>query len=140
MLSVAALWRYVALLTTSAPELNLTVSLPPAAKTQPVSPPSSTLFQEKEAWGPFHVGAITPDDPRIHAAPPSALRLQVTGILSSSAATGGMAILSDGKQQVLLTPGETLPERAGEVVRIFGDRIIIVRQGKYESIIMEPRG
>lgn len=81
----------------------------------------------------FRVGVLSPDSPRLREAPPTLLKARLTGLLSGPR---GIAIIEQGGRQQSYGPGDRLAANA-ELVRIFHDRIIISRQGQYESLLLK---
>lgn len=97
-----------------------------------------TLFAAPAATvenGPraFRVGILPPDSPRLRDAPPSLLNARLTGVLSGPR---GIAIVEQGGRQQSYGPGDRLATNT-ELIRIFHDRIIISRQGQYESLLLK---
>lgn len=113
--------------------------LPPVSVSPPAQPgkPIMSLFQEANAWSRFHIDAIDLSDPEITKAPASALAIRLTGILHHQNIEKSLAIIERNTQQSMLLTGDKLPGADAEIARIFKDRIIILHQGKYESIAME---
>ncbi|EOG6956241.1 type II secretion system protein N [Yersinia ruckeri] len=85
---------------------------------------------------PFRVGNLSYDDPLLFQAPNSKLAVSLVGILSSTVREKSIAIIEKNKRQQSYSQGDKLPENHAEVVKIFGDRVIINHQGNYESLLL----
>ncbi|AJI95029.1 type IV pilus biogenesis family protein [Yersinia ruckeri] len=85
---------------------------------------------------PFRVDNLSYDDPLLFQAPNSKLAVSLVGILSSTVREKSIAIIEKNKHQQSYSLGDKLPENHAEVVKIFGDRVIINHQGNYESLLL----
>lgn len=141
LLLVACGQRLLALWPQPAPEMAVRQTPPLISATPPLDTASLAklaLFSAPAAAvenGPlaFRVGILSPDSPRLRDAPPTALKARLTGLLSGQR---GIAIVEQSGRQQSYGPGDRLARNA-ELIRIFHDRIIISRQGQYESLLLK---
>ncbi|XXD11186.1 type II secretion system protein GspC [Klebsiella sp. R445] len=100
----------------------------PAAKTEL---PRFTLFGRAEQTSPSSSA-----DGSLEQAPLSALKLRITGLLTSSDASRSIAIMAKGNQQVSLMTGDSTPGNEARIIAILADRIIVNYRGRNEAILL----
>lgn len=93
--------------------------------------PRLTLFGRAEQHAPSsaHGGSL-------EQAPLSALKLRITGLLTSSDASRSIAIIAKGNQQVSLMTGDSTPGNEARIIAILADRIIVNYRGRNEAILL----
>lgn len=93
--------------------------------------PRLTLFGRAEQHAPSsaHGGSL-------EQAPLSALKLRITGLLTSSDASRSIAIIAKGNQQVSLMTGDSTPGNEARIIAILADRIIVDYRGRNEAILL----
>lgn len=141
MLLLVAMLRVIFTLTaTSAVAIELPAAPQPLKAAQNTTPTNLVLFQESNAWSPFAVGEIAPDDEQLRHAPRSTLPLKVVGIVHHRSTQHSQAILAVNQQQFTVSAHDALPNHPAQVARIFVDRVILQHRGHYESLLLESDG
>lgn len=124
-------WRTIVPATAPDIEINDTAepaAILPAAKTEL---PRFTLFGRAEQTSPSSSA-----DGSLEQAPLSALKLRITGLLTSSDASRSIAIMAKGNQQVSLMIGDSTPGNEARIIAILADRIIVNYRGRNEAILL----
>jgi general secretion pathway protein C len=75
-------------------------------------------------------------DVSLYNAPPSALNIQLTGIVASPTPGKSIAIIAKDSKQFSLTVGDSTPGATAKIAAIFTDRVVISYQGRYESLFL----
>ncbi|ALX95867.1 hypothetical protein AV650_21010 [Serratia fonticola] len=75
-------------------------------------------------------------DQALRNAPPSSLKLNLTGIVASPSPERSIAIIAKDSKQFSLGVGEKVPGYDARIASIFADRIVIAYQGNYESLLL----
>ncbi|MFZ4216005.1 type II secretion system protein N [Pantoea endophytica] len=112
----------------------------PAAYVQHETPLSISLFSEPDAWTPYTVGEMSPDDEAIFYSPESKLPLKVVGIVRQRDSKKDLAIIDSASSQFTVSVSDIVQEHSSRIIRIFNDRVIISHQGLYQSLIMTQEG
>ncbi|WP_426617223.1 type II secretion system protein GspC [Raoultella sp. R2A007] len=124
-------WRAIVPATVPDIEINDTAeptTILPAAKTEL---PRFTLFGRAEQTSPSSSAGGS-----LEQAPLSALKLRITGLLTSSDASRSIAIMAKGNQQVSLMTGDSTPGNEARIIAILADRIIVNYRGRNEAILL----
>lgn len=124
-------WRAIVPATVPDIEINDTAeptTILPAAKTEL---PRFTLFGRAEQTSPSSSAGGS-----LEQAPLSALKLRITGLLTSSDASRSIAIMAKGNQQVSLMTGDNTPGNEARIIAILADRIIVNYRGRNEAILL----
>ncbi|HDT4958099.1 TPA: hypothetical protein QHR58_004635 [Enterobacter kobei] len=130
----------VELATAPAFAIGLPASPVPADDNKPPASLQLSLFNEKNAWSPFAVSEMDLDDALLRDAPASRLPLKVMGVLFHRSHDKSLAIIAAGATQFTVGEGGRLQNSAASVARILDDRVIIINQGVYEALYLEPDG
>lgn len=69
-------------------------------------------------------------------APPSALKINLTGIVASPTPAHSIAIIAKDSKQFSLGIGDNTPGYDAKIAAIFADRVVISYQGRYESLFL----
>lgn len=69
-------------------------------------------------------------------APPSSLKINLTGIVASAKAERSIAIIAKDNKQFSLGMGDQVPGYDARIASIFADRVVISYQGRYESLLL----
>ncbi|PVZ84755.1 type II secretion system protein GspC [Serratia sp. S1B] len=72
----------------------------------------------------------------LHNAPPSSLKINLTGIVASANAERSIAIIAKDNKQFSLAVGDLVPGYDARIASIFADRVVISYQGRYESLLL----
>jgi general secretion pathway protein C len=75
-------------------------------------------------------------DSSLRDAPPSALKINLTGIVASATPARSIAIIAKDSKQFSLGVGDNTPGYDAKIAAIFADRVVISYQGRYESLLM----
>ncbi|MRT51382.1 type II secretion system protein GspC [Raoultella sp. RIT712] len=124
-------WRAIVPATVPDIEINDTAepaAILPAAKTEL---PRFTLFGRAEQTSPSSSAGGS-----LEQTPLSALKLRITGLLTSSDASRSIAIMAKGNQQVSLMTGDNTPGNEARIIAILADRIIVNYRGRNEAILL----
>ncbi|WP_421080960.1 type II secretion system protein GspC [Serratia fonticola] len=78
-------------------------------------------------------------DQTLRNAPPSSLKLNLTGIVASPSSERSIAIIAKDSKQFSLGVGEQVPGYDARIASIFADRIVISYQGNYESLLFSEQ-
>lgn len=140
LIGMASLRIIFTLTTASAVLIELPAAPQPLKTAQSAITPNVLLFTEKNAWSPYAVGEIAPDDEQLRHAPRSTLPVKVVGILHHRSAQHSQAILAGNQQQFTVSVHDALPNHPAQVMRIFIDRVIVQHRGHYESLLLESDG
>ncbi|OMQ20070.1 type II secretion system protein GspC [Serratia oryzae] len=80
--------------------------------------------------------ATAVSDSSLHNAPPSALKINLTGIVASPTPAHSIAIIAKDSKQFSLGIGDNTPGYDAKIAAIFADRVVINYQGRYESLLL----
>ncbi|TQI80017.1 type II secretion system protein C (GspC) [Serratia fonticola] len=76
------------------------------------------------------------NDNTLRNAPPSSLKLRLTGIVASASSERSIAIIAKDNKQFSLGVGDTVPGYDARIAAIFADRTVISYQGRYEALLL----
>ncbi|WON76416.1 type II secretion system protein GspC [Serratia sp. UGAL515B_01] len=77
---------------------------------------------------------IAGSDSSLLKAPPSVLKINLTGIVASPTPAHSIAIIAKGSKQFSLTIGDNTPGYDAKIAAIYPDRVVISYQGRYEAL------
>ncbi|KEY58922.1 type II secretion system protein GspC [Serratia sp. DD3] len=107
------------------------------AKTNASTPSDSTrftLFGTSPSVSSSTVTSASSDT--LLNAPPSSLKINLTGIVASANAERSIAIIAKDNKQFSLGMGDQVPGYDARIASIFADRVVISYQGRYESLLL----
>ncbi|MHA7845990.1 type II secretion system protein GspC [Serratia sp. D1N4] len=80
--------------------------------------------------------ATAASDSSLRNAPPSSLKINLTGIVASPTPARSIAIIAKDGKQFSLGVGDNTPGYDAKIAAIFADRVVISYQGRHESLLM----
>lgn len=95
-----------------------------------------TLFGTAAPSTAKAIATPTGSDASLLNAPPSALKINLTGIVASPTPANSIAIIAKDSKQFSLAIGDSTPGYDAKVAAIFPDRVVISYQGRYEALLL----